>query len=96
MNNQRRKAIRKAINSLLVVSKYEELDKIRNAIDDILIDEETAFDCMPENLQYSYRGEMSQDSINILEDAESMIDNLTEKNFMNSINEIVDKLEEIE
>ena len=59
MNNSRRKQIEKVI---------DELEKIRN-------DEQDYFDNMPENLQYSERGEKSEFAIDALEFA---IDQLQE------------------
>ena len=50
MNKQRRKEIANAIR------------QIENVVSSILDDEEEAFDNMPENLQYSERGDMSQEA----------------------------------
>ena len=64
MNNKRRKEIANAIR------------KIENVVSSILADEEEAFDNMPEGLQESERGDISQDAqdnlsnaINALEEA---------------------------
>lgn len=59
MNNIRRKAIEK------LVSRIED---ISSDLNDILSDEEYAFDSMPENLHYSERGEIAQDAISIMSD----------------------------
>lgn len=48
MNKQRRREI------------AEEIRKIERMVSSILADEEFAFDNMPENLQYSERGDASQ------------------------------------
>lgn len=50
MNKQRRKEIANAIR------------QIENVVSSILDDEEEAFDNMPESLQYSERGDMSQEA----------------------------------
>ena len=50
MNNKRRKEIANAIR------------QIENVVSSILDDEEEAFDNMPESLQYSERGDMSQEA----------------------------------
>lgn len=50
MNNKRRKEIANVIR------------QIENVVSSILEDEEEAFDNMPESLQYSERGDMSQEA----------------------------------
>ena len=66
MNKQRRE-------ELLKVKTV--LESLGTALERIKDDEEFAYDNMPENLQYSMRGEESQDAINSLDEA---IDNLNE------------------
>lgn len=74
MNKQRRKLISKNISLL---------ESIKSDIEDILSDEEFAFDNMPENLQGSLRGEESETAIDLLSSA---IDDL--ENAINSLIEI--------
>lgn len=57
MNNKRRKEIANAIR------------QIENVVSSILADEEEAFDNMPESLQESERGYMSQDAQDNLSNA---------------------------
>lgn len=57
MNNKRRKEIANAIR------------QIENVVSSILADEEEAFDNMPESLQESERGYMSQDAQDNLNNA---------------------------
>ena len=57
MNNKRRKEIRN------VISKLEDI------VQQILDEEEEAFENMPENLQESERGEISQNAQDCLSDA---------------------------
>lgn len=64
MNNKRRKQIGLAI---------EKIEEASNILQEVLDDEEEAFDNMPENLQGSIRGEESQEAIDLLG---SSIDNL--------------------
>lgn len=66
MNNKRRTEIR-------AISK--ELDSLKSRLEKILMDEEFSFDNMPENLQYSMRGEESQEAI---ENMTSSVDSLEE------------------
>lgn len=61
MNNDRRNRIRKLIS---------QLEDIQNEIENILSEEQEAFDNMPEGFQESERGEKMQAAINYLEDIE--------------------------
>lgn len=71
MNKERRKRLRKVVLML----ESEKLNEALTELEDILSEEEFAFDSMPENLQYSMRGEESQECIDTME---SVIDNLNE------------------
>ena len=72
MNNNRRKQIGKAI---------EKIEEVTSILQEVLNEEEDAFDNMPENLQGSVRGEQSQEAIDILETSignlEDIVDELT-------------------
>ena len=57
MNKARRKMIQKAIGD------------IQDVLQDVLYDEQEAFDNMPENLQESERGQISQEAQDNLESA---------------------------
>lgn len=69
MNNTRRKRIASVIMSLRKFSDYDLIEDIKDEIGDILWDEEDAYNNMPENLQYSMRGENSSDAIDSLQEA---------------------------
>lgn len=69
MNNTRRKRIASIITSLRKFSDYVLIEDIKDEIEDILWDEEDAYNNMPENLQYSIRGENSIEAINSLQEA---------------------------
>ena len=71
MNKERRKRLRKVVWIL----ESKKLNEALTELEDILSDEEYAFDSMPENLQYSMRGEESQECIDTME---SVIDDLNE------------------
>ena len=60
MNKERRNKIVKIIN---------DIENIKSNLQDVLSDEEFAFDNMPENLQSSMRGEESEEAIEILSEA---------------------------
>ena len=73
MNNKRRKEIAKVIR------------QIESVVSDILAEEEEAFDNMPESLQYSERGDMSQEAqdnlscaVDSLEEAISYLEDASE------------------
>ena len=77
MNNQRRKQLNNIyarIGRITVPADIDELENIKSEIEDVLWDEQVAFDNMPESLQDSMRGEMSQDAQSNMEDAISRID----------------------
>lgn len=74
MNNERRKRIRDIINRL---------EEIKSSLEDVLSDEEWAFDNMPENLQGSTRGETMEETIDDMNDA------------LDSIGEAIDTLGDI-
>ncbi len=77
MNNQRRREITNIATAMENVStpiNIEELEGIKSDIEMVLMDEEMAFDSMPENLQYSMRGEASQEAQDNLNEAIDLID----------------------
>lgn len=74
MNNKRRAEIRKI---------HMVLETILSDIERVKDEEELAYDNMPENLQYSDRGEASQEAIDCLEEV------------YNNMEEIIDLLEEV-
>lgn len=65
MNKQRRNEISKIVN---------ELEILKSRLNDVLSEEQNVFDNMPENLQYSMRGEESQEAIDNIEEAVSDIE----------------------
>lgn len=102
MNNQRRKQltnIAARIGRITVPADIDELESIKSEIEDVLWDEQMAFDNMPESLQDSMRGEMSQDAQSNMEDAISRIDDFIadyENEADNEETEDSDQLEEKE
>ena len=77
MNNQRRKELNNiaaAMESVFMPVDIEELEGIRSDIEMVLMDEEMAFESMPENLQYSMRGEASQEAQDNMNEAIDLID----------------------
>lgn len=77
MNNQRRKEltnIASTMESVCMPIDIEELEGIKSDIEMVLMDEEMAFDNMPEGLQYSMRGEASQEAQDNMNEAIDAID----------------------
>lgn len=77
MNNQRRRELANIVatmESVCMPVDIEELEGIKSDIEMVLMDEEMAFDSMPENLQYSMRGEASQEAQDNLNEAIDLID----------------------
>lgn len=77
MNNQRRKELANIVSAMENVSTpidIEELEGIKSDIEMVLMDEEMAFDNMPEGLQYSMRGEASQEAQDNMNEAIDLID----------------------
>ena len=84
MNNTRRNEIRRIIRSLSAVVSGDEISSeqarqvldYRHDIEDVLDEEQDAFDNMPEGLQSSYRGEISEESIDYLSEAIDGLDDI--------------------
>jgi len=77
MNNQRRKELANvviAMENICAPVDIADLEGIKTDIEFVLMDEEMAFESMPENLQGSYRGEMSQDAQDNMNEAIDLID----------------------
>lgn len=77
MNNQRRKELNNIAATMENVSMpvdIEQLEGIKSDIEMVLMDEEMAFDSMPEGLQCSMRGEMSQEAQDNMSEAIDAID----------------------
>ena len=77
MNKQRRKEltnIASTMESICMPVNIGELEGIKSNIEMVLMDEEMAFENMPEGLQYSYRGEMSQEAQDNMNEAIDLID----------------------
>ena len=77
MNKQRRKELANIVIAMENVSTpvdIEELEGIKSDIESVLMDEEFAFESMPEGLQYSMRGEASQEAQDNMNEASDAID----------------------
>lgn len=77
MNNQRRKELKNiidAMETILMPLDIEDLEGVKSDIEMVLMDEEMAFESMPENLQYSMRGEASQEAQDNMNEAIDLID----------------------
>ena len=65
MNKQRRNEIHDILS---------EIQSIKTRLEIVQMNEELAFDNMPENLQYSMRGEESQEAIDVMNSAVESLD----------------------
>lgn len=76
MNNQRRKELKNIVATMenICTVNIDELEGIKSDIESVLWDEEFAFESMPENLQYSMRGEASQEAQDNMNEAIDFID----------------------
>ena len=77
MNKQRRKELANIVTvmeSVCAPLNIEELEEIKSDIESVLWDEEMAFESMPEGLQYSMRGEASQEAQDNMNEAIDAID----------------------
>lgn len=89
MNKVRRKRIASVIGTLENITDYDLIETTKDEIEDILWEEDDAYNNMPENLQYSMRGEESSDAIDNLQEA---VDTLEEA--IDALNELYDLKEE--
>jgi methyl-accepting chemotaxis protein len=96
MNKSRRKRIAVAIRDLKKTTKHNFIDNyidfIKDEIEDILWEENDAYDNMPESLQYSVRGEESSEAIDNLQEAVDLLEEAI--NLINDINDIDDEDDE--
>lgn len=96
MNKSRRKRIAVAIRDLKKTTKHNFIDNyidfIKDEIEDILWEENDAYDNMPENLQYSIRGEESSEAIDNLQEAVDLLEEAID--IINDINDINDEDDE--
>lgn len=60
MNKNRRNIINKAVNKI---------NEAKDILSDVLMEEEASFENLPENLQYSIKGEQSEEAIDCLTDS---------------------------
>lgn len=86
MNKLRRKRIASVINTLENITGYDLIESAKDELEDILYEEEDAYDNMPENLQYSMRGEESSDAIDCLQEAVDKLDEAID--ILNNINDL--------
>lgn len=72
MNKERRKEIAKAM-ALLSVAQ-ESLEGANEIIESCMADEEEYFECMPENLQDSEKGQLAEAAVEALDRAKTAIE----------------------
>lgn len=70
MNKERKARIKNII---------KEIEQVKEKLQEVLNEEESVFDNMPENLQCSMRGEESEESIDYMNEAIDVLDNAIEQ-----------------
>jgi hypothetical protein len=69
MNKIRRKELEQVINNLKVMQDKDDLYECIDTLNDIRREEQSYYDNIPENLQYSQRASDSEQAIEYMEDA---------------------------
>lgn len=76
MNKTRRNEIRRIETSFTTIATVDEAYNIRSDIEDVLYDEQDAFDSLSEGLQCTSRGEAMEEAIDSLQGAIDSIDKI--------------------
>lgn len=95
MNKPRLKKINKVAREIEELAA--ELESKTDDLQELLYEEEDYHDNMPENLQYSYQGERSEEAIDIMTDAVDNLGKITETitKLIGEIDDIVSDLESL-
>ena len=98
MNKLRRKELGQVINGLNTIQDRDDLYSLINTLDNIKYDEESYYDNIPENLQYSQRAEDSETAIENLEEALDLLNEVYDEEEFDVDNEliqqVIDKIED--
>ena len=98
MNKLRRKELGQVINGLNTIQDRDDLYSLINTLDNIKYDEESYYDNIPENLQYSQRAEDSEMAIENLEEALDLLNEVYDEEEFDvnneSIQQAIDKIED--
>ena len=98
MNKLRRKELGQVINGLNTIQDRDDLYSWINTLDNIKYDEESYYDNIPENLQYSQRAEDSEAAIENLEEALDLLNEVYDEEEFDVNNELIqqaiDKIED--
>ena len=98
MNKLRRRELGQVINGLNTIQDRDDLYSLINTLDNIKYDEESYYDNIPENLQYSQRAEDSETAIENLEEALDLLNEVYDEEEFDVNNELIqqaiDKIED--
>lgn len=98
MNKSRRKELGQVINGLNTIQDRDDLYSWISTLDNIKYDEESYYDNIPENLQYSQRAEDSETAIENLEEALDLLNEVYDEEEFDMDNELIqraiDKIED--
>ena len=89
MNKLRRKELGQVINGLNTIQDRDDLYSLINTLDNIKYDEESYYDNIPENLQYSQRAEDSEAAIENLEEALDLLNEVYDEEEFDVDNELI-------
>ena len=96
MNKARRKELSNVIRGLNTIQDRDNLYNLINTLDNIKDDEQSYYDNIPENLQYSQRAEDSEQAIEYMEDALDLLNDIYDADEFDknseSIQEAIDKI----
>ena len=98
MNKVRRKELSEVVRELSLIQDKSDLNSIINTLENIKFDEESYYDNIPENLQYSQRAEDSERAIDNLDEALSLLNEVYDADEFDKNDELMqeaaDKIEE--
>lgn len=89
MNKARRKELAEVIQKLNQVRDKSDLYNEISTLEDIKSDEESYYDNIPENLQYSQRAEASEEAIDNLDEALDLLNEVYDMDEFDKDNDLI-------
>lgn len=91
MNKSRRRELLDVVKGLNAISDKDDLNTLINTLDNLKYDEESYYDNIPENLQYSQRAIDSEAAIDKLEDALDLLNEAYNEEEFNKNNDLINQ-----
>lgn len=91
MNKSRRRELLDIVKGLNAISDKDDLNTLINTLDNLKYDEESYYDNIPENLQYSQRAIDSEAAIDKLEDALDLLNEAYNEEEFNKNNDLINQ-----